>query len=58
MTMKRTFLTIAFGLLTVTAAFAQKFAFVDTEYLMKNIPAYESAAQQLEQKMAKGNRRA
>lgn len=52
-TMKRTFLTIAFGLLTVTAAFAQKFAFVDTEYLMKNIPAYESAAQQLEQSSKK-----
>ena len=53
MTMKRTFLTIAFGLLTVTAAIAQKFAFVDTEYLMKNIPAYESAAQQLEQSSKK-----
>ena len=53
MTMKRTFLTIAFGLLTVTAAIAQKFAFVDTEYLMKNIPAYESASQQLEQSSKK-----
>ncbi len=28
---------------------AQKFVFVDTEYLLKNIPAYESANEQLSQ---------
>lgn len=31
-----------------TTAFAQKFAYVDTDYILKNIPAYESAQEQLE----------
>ncbi len=31
------------------AAFAQKFAMIDMEYIMKNIPAYESATEQLNQ---------
>ncbi len=30
-------------------AFAQKFAMIDMEYIMKNIPAYESATEQLNQ---------
>ncbi len=30
------------------AATAQKYAFIDTEYLMENIPAYESAQDQLD----------
>lgn len=29
--------------------FAQKYAFVDSEYILKNIPAYESANDQLSQ---------
>ena len=32
-----------------TKADAQKFVFVDTEYILKNIPAYESANDQLNQ---------
>lgn len=36
-----------------TFANAQKWALVDMEYILKNIPAYESAAQQLEQSSKK-----
>ena len=35
------------------SAMAQKWALVDMEYILKNIPAYESAAQQLEQSSKK-----
>ncbi len=31
------------------SSFAQKFAFVDTDYVLENIPAYESAQDQLDQ---------
>ena len=34
-------------LLTTAAAFAQKYAFVDTEYIRKNIPAFNTAQEQL-----------
>lgn len=44
---------IAFSLLFVIActlgAFAQKFALVDMEYILKNIPSYEMANEQLNQ---------
>jgi len=33
--------------------YAQKYAFVDTEYLLKKIPAYESATQQIDQSSKK-----
>jgi outer membrane protein len=33
----------------VTALSAQKFAFIDSEYILKQIPAYESAQDQLDQ---------
>lgn len=36
-------------LLTTIAASAQKFALVDMEYILKNIPAYERANEQLNQ---------
>jgi outer membrane protein len=35
-------------LLTTAAAFAQKYAFVDTEYIRKNIPAFNTAQEQLD----------
>jgi outer membrane protein len=35
-------------LLTSSAAFAQKYAFVDTEYIRKNIPAFTTAQEQLD----------
>ena len=40
--MKKTIFAGMFALLA-TSAFAQKFAYVDTDYIMKSIPAYESA---------------
>lgn len=40
-----TLLLVVFGL-TVNA---QKYAFVDSEYILKNIPAYESAQEQIDQ---------
>jgi outer membrane protein len=47
--MKKIVLTIAtiFGL--IVFANAQKFAFIDTEYIMENIPAYTAAQDQLDQ---------
>lgn len=51
--MKRIILALSIALLSTGGVFAQKYAFVDTEYLMKNIPAYESATQQIEQSSKK-----
>ena len=36
-------------LLGVATSFAQKFAFVDTEYILNNIPSYKAAQEQLDQ---------
>lgn len=42
--------TLLLALLFVTTLMsAQKFAFVDTEYVLKKVPAYESAQDQLDQ---------
>lgn len=46
--MKRIVLLLAFVGLFATA-WSQKIAFVDSEYILKNIPAYESANEQLNQ---------
>ena len=41
---------LLFAMLMVSSlTFAQKFAFVDSEYILKNIPAYEAANEQLNQ---------
>lgn len=41
---------LLFGLLAITlSAHAQKFALIDMEYILKNIPAYQSANEQLEE---------
>src|SRR3712207_9508228 len=46
--MKRIF--IAFAMIMVAAcASAQKFALLDMEYILKNVPAYERANEQLNQ---------
>jgi outer membrane protein len=45
--MKKLLLTIPLFLL-VFAVQAQKFAYVDTEYILQNIPNYETAQQQLD----------
>jgi outer membrane protein len=46
--MKRILLTIVLAGF-VASAWSQKIAFVDTEYILKNIPAYESAIEQINQ---------
>ena len=38
---------MAFGLVACLVSFAQSQVFVDTEYILKNIPAYETANEQL-----------
>ena len=40
--MKKGIFVVMLAVLSTTA-FAQKFAYVDTDYILKNIPAYESA---------------
>ncbi|MBO7651692.1 MAG: OmpH family outer membrane protein [Bacteroidales bacterium] len=45
--MKR-FTLLAVAILFATIAFSQKYAYVDTEYILNNIPVYESAKTQLE----------
>jgi outer membrane protein len=47
--MKKIALTLGVLLLFAGISFAQKFAFVDTEYILGNIPAYKSAQDQLDQ---------
>ena len=46
--MKKIFILFAF-LITTLGINAQKFALVDMEYILKNIPAYERANEQLAQ---------
>jgi outer membrane protein len=46
--MKKIGVLIIVMLLTTAAAFAQKYAFVDTEYIRKNIPAFNTAQEQLD----------
>ena len=40
---------MAISLMAAGNASAQKYAFVDTEYILKSIPAYEAAQEQLDQ---------
>ncbi len=47
--MKRLFLTLMVACATFAAANAQKFALVDMEYILGNVPAYERANEQLNQ---------
>lgn len=47
--MKKIALILFMALIGVSAALAQKFALVDMEYILKNIPQYEMANEQLEQ---------
>ncbi len=46
--MKKAITILAATLLMTVAAQAQKYAFVDSDYILKNIPAYESAQDQLD----------
>ena len=47
--MKKYILTIMVALAAIAGANAQKFALVDMEYILKNIPSYEMANEQLNQ---------
>lgn len=46
--MKRIFLLVFMVAVTASMALAQKFAFVDSEYILSNIPSYKSAQEQLD----------
>ena len=47
--MKKTLIIVLFAIFGIAGANAQKFALVDMEYIMKNIPQYEMANEQLNQ---------
>ena len=47
--MKRFIITLCTIIACITGASAQKYALVDMEYILKNIPAYEMANEQLNQ---------
>ncbi len=47
--MKKILLTLAIAVAAVCAASAQKFALVDMDYILRNVPAYEMANEQLNQ---------
>lgn len=47
--MKKIVLILGIFVLTIGTVFAQKYAFVDTEYILDNIPAYKAAQDQLDQ---------
>lgn len=47
--MKRIFLSLILALVAIGFASAQKYALVDMEYILKNIPDYEMMNQQLEE---------
>ena len=46
--MKKLFILTVMAVFAIIPAAAQKFAFVDTEYILNNIPAYKSAQGQIE----------
>lgn len=45
--MKKLLLTLLLPLFAVSATFAQRFAYVDSEYILKHIPEYASSQKQL-----------
>jgi outer membrane protein len=45
--MKRIILVIGFTFIAFTASFAQRFAYVDSDYILKHMPEYASAQRQL-----------
>lgn len=47
--MKKIALTLILTVVAVVAASAQKFALVDMEYILRNVPQYEMASEQLNQ---------
>ncbi len=47
--MKKIILTLFVALMATMAASAQKFALIDMDYILRNVPAYEMANEQLNQ---------
>ena len=47
--MKKVVLTIAVILTFIATSYAQKYAFIDSEYILENIPAFTAAQEQLDQ---------
>jgi len=47
--MKKIIIAAIVGILSIAGASAQKFALVDMEYILRNVPAYEMANEQLNQ---------
>jgi outer membrane protein len=47
--MKKLLFTVLFLSITMASAYAQRFAFVDTEYILDNIPEYRSAQEELDE---------
>ena len=47
--MKRFILTLGIVFTLAVSGFAQKFAFIDSDYILKNIPAFNAAQDQLDQ---------
>jgi len=45
--MKKAILIVCFTLFAFTASFAQRFAYVDSDYILKHMPEYNSAQKQL-----------
>jgi outer membrane protein len=50
--MKKISLIICLSIVATLATMAQKFAFVDTEYILSNIPSYKSAQDEIEAQAA------
>jgi len=46
--MKRIITLLAFSLLFLVSGYAQKFAYVDTEYILSRVPTYKAAQEQLD----------
>jgi outer membrane protein len=47
--MKKTFLVLLMTVVSTVAGWAQKYALIDMDYILKNIPQYEMANEQLNQ---------
>ena len=45
--MKKVILTLAFTFIAIAGAFAQRFAYVNSDYILKHIPEYAAAQKQL-----------
>ena len=47
--MKKATLSLIIGLFVISASMAQKYAYVDTEYILDNIPEYKDAQNQIDE---------